>query len=143
MTITQKILITTVLSAAIGTGIYKVRQISNLRTEAQNLQQQSQLAARNEQLTRERDDALRQAAAPRNPNERIHPNDSELMKRQGDVTRPEMKSSNLPKADAEPVGITRATELAQARTRLERVKKLLDLGAASQRDLEQARVSVA
>jgi RNA polymerase sigma factor (sigma-70 family) len=103
MTITQKVLVTTVLAAAAGTGIYEVRQIAILRTEVKDLQQQqSQLAAQNEQLTRERDDALRQASAAR-PNERLNANNSELMKLRGEVTRLRLESANLPKAKADPV----------------------------------------
>ena len=102
MTIAQKVLITTVLAAAVGSGIYEVREISILRTEVQNLQQQqSQLAAQNEQLTRERDDALRQAAGPRDPNERLNVDNAELLKLRGEVTRLRKESANLPKVKAD------------------------------------------
>ncbi|HMJ88894.1 MAG TPA: sigma-70 family RNA polymerase sigma factor [Candidatus Acidoferrum sp.] len=100
MTITQKVLITTVLAAAVGTGIYEVRQVSILRSEMQILQQQqSQLAAQNEQLTRERDAALRQATVPRAPNERLNANNTELIKLRAEVTRLRIEAANLPKAE--------------------------------------------
>ena len=102
MTITQKILITAVLAAAVGTGIYEARQISTLRTEVQNLQQQqSQLSAQNGQLIRERDDALRQAAARPDESQRFNINNSELMKLRAEVTRLRKESANLPKVKAD------------------------------------------
>ena len=58
MTTLQKTVITTVLAAAVGIGIYEARQASNLRTQVQALQQQrTPLAERIQHLQHERDEA--------------------------------------------------------------------------------------
>jgi RNA polymerase sigma factor (sigma-70 family) len=63
MTAFQKTLITTTIAAAVGAGIYEARQASMLRTQIQTLQQQQwPLAAQNQQLQRERDDATNRLA---------------------------------------------------------------------------------
>ncbi len=74
MTTLQKTLITAAIAAAIGGGIYEARQNSRLRGQVQSLQQQqAPLTEQIQQLTRERDDAIKRLAgfsagpAPRLP----------------------------------------------------------------------------
>jgi len=87
MTATQKVLIATVLAAAVGTGIYEAREASILRTEVRTLRQQTQLAEQIQQLTSDRDDATRQLAALRGENERLNRNTGALLRLRGEVTR--------------------------------------------------------
>ena len=64
MTTLQRALITATLVAAIGTGIYQVRQASRLRQENQALQQQqASLTEQMQRLQQERDEALKRLAA--------------------------------------------------------------------------------
>ena len=74
MTTLQKTLITAAIAAAVGAGIYEARQNSRLRGQVQSLQQQqAPLTEQIQQLTRERDDAIKRLAgfsagpAPRLP----------------------------------------------------------------------------
>lgn len=83
MTATQKVLIAAALAAAVGTGIYEARQAADLRNQVSALQQQTALT---EQLTSDRDDAMRQLAALRAENERLQRNTAELLKLRGEVT---------------------------------------------------------
>jgi RNA polymerase sigma factor (sigma-70 family) len=88
MTITQKVLITTVLAASVGTGFYEARQASTLQNQIQTLQQQqAPLAEQIAQLTRERDDAMSQLATLRDDTRRVNANTAELPKLRGEVSR--------------------------------------------------------
>ena len=72
MTTIQKTLIATTVAAALGTGIYKARQTSLLREEAQTLQQQQAvLAEQIRQLQHEREDATNRLAAIEDENRRL------------------------------------------------------------------------
>lgn len=72
MTTLQKTLITATLAAA-STGIYESRDASSLRTRIKRLQQQqTPLAKRVQQLTRERDEASHQLAGLHDDNERLN-----------------------------------------------------------------------
>jgi RNA polymerase sigma factor (sigma-70 family) len=88
MTTLQKTVLTAALIAAVGTGLYQADQASTLRTQVQALQQQqAPLADKINQLTRDRDDALRQLATLREENQRLAKNTAELPKLRGEVTR--------------------------------------------------------
>jgi RNA polymerase sigma factor (sigma-70 family) len=88
MTTLQKTLITAIIAAAVGTGIYEARQVSNLRSQVQTLQQQqAPLAEQVEQLTRDRDDATNKLAALRDENDRLNRNTAELLKLRGEIGR--------------------------------------------------------
>ena len=64
MTALQKVLITGIIVAAVGAGIYEARQASRLRDQLQALQQQqAPLADQLQQLQQERDAALKRLAA--------------------------------------------------------------------------------
>ena len=64
MTALQKTLITAILAAVVGTGIYQGHQVSLLRAQNQKLQQQQGALARQlEQLQRERDAAANRLAS--------------------------------------------------------------------------------
>ena len=87
MTTTQKVLITTVLAAAVGTGLYEAREALHARNSATTSRQQ--LAALDQQLqqvTRERDEATRRLAGTPNE-ERLNRATSELLKLRGEVAR--------------------------------------------------------
>ncbi len=88
MTTLQKTIIAVALTAAVGVGIYEARQASRLRTQLEMLQQQQPPATeQNQQLTKDRDDALRQLAALRDENEHLNRNTAELAKLRGEVGR--------------------------------------------------------
>lgn len=88
MTTLQKTIIGTTLAVAVGTGIYEDRQASQLRDQVQTLQrQQAPLAEQNEQLTGEREDAIRRLTALRGDNERLNRNTGELLRLRGEVAR--------------------------------------------------------
>ena len=66
MTATQKIIVTTVLAAAVGAGFYEHHQAKASRSQVESLQaQQASLTAEIQQLTQERDDSISQLAAAR------------------------------------------------------------------------------
>jgi RNA polymerase sigma factor (sigma-70 family) len=87
MTTLQKSLITAVIVAAVGAGIYQTREVSNLREQVESLKQQQQSAPADQlqQLTSERDYALRQLADLREENERLNRNSAELIRLRGAV----------------------------------------------------------
>jgi hypothetical protein len=89
MTTLQKTLITVTIAAAVGAGIYEVRQAATLRHQIQTLQQQPSLAEQIQQLQRERDDATNRLAALLMENARLNSNteENELLKLRGEVTR--------------------------------------------------------
>ena len=87
MTTTQKVLITTVLAAAVGTGLYEAREALHARNSAATLQQQqAALDQQLQQLTRERDEATRRLAGTPDEN-RLNRATTELLKLRGEVAR--------------------------------------------------------
>jgi RNA polymerase sigma factor (sigma-70 family) len=98
MTILQKTLITVTVVASVGTGIYKARQASTLRTQVQTLQQQqAPLVEQLQQLTLARDQAANQLAALRDENERLNRNTGELLSLHGEVGRLRQQTNELGK----------------------------------------------
>jgi RNA polymerase sigma factor (sigma-70 family) len=90
MTTLQKTVITAALAAAVGTGIFEAHQISQVRAQNQFLQQQqTMLADRVHQMQSERDDATNQLASllAENVQLKSNPNQMELLKLRGEVTR--------------------------------------------------------
>jgi RNA polymerase sigma factor (sigma-70 family) len=88
MTTLQKTLITATIAAAVGAGIYEVRQASTLRTQVQTLQQQqAPLAEQIRELQRERDDATNRLAMSQQENAQLKQNTAELLKLRGEVAR--------------------------------------------------------
>ena len=86
MTITQKVLVTTVLAATLGTGIYEARQASTLRSQVQTLQQQqAPLLEQIQQLTRDRDEVARQIAASPAGSEQARKENVELLRLRNQV----------------------------------------------------------
>src|SRR5205823_3341705 len=88
MTTLQKTLIAVTLTAAVGAGIYEAQQASTLRTQVATLQQQpTPVAARLQQLQRERDDATNRIAALSEELARVKSgqNTAELLKLRGAV----------------------------------------------------------
>lgn len=88
MTTLQKSIVTAALAAAVGTGIYAVRQNSQLTAQIQTLQEEQALSTtRIQQLGQERDQATGQLAAVRNENARLksNPNATELLTLRGEV----------------------------------------------------------
>jgi RNA polymerase sigma factor (sigma-70 family) len=86
MTTLQKILVTTVVAALAGAGLYEARQAAQLRDQVQTLQQQQALLSEQlQQSQREREVATRQLAALRDDNERLNRNTSELPKLRGEL----------------------------------------------------------
>ncbi len=90
MTTLQKTIITAVLTAVAGTGIFEAHQASQLREQNQMLQQQqAPLAEQIQQLQRERNDATNRLASLLAENQHLkeNPNQNELLKLRGEVTR--------------------------------------------------------
>ncbi len=99
MTTLQKTVIATVLTAAIGTGVYEGAQNSKLRGDVQALQQQQTPTI--QRLQRERDDAVSQLAALQAETESLKSNQSELLQLRGEVARLRGEASRAMRAEAE------------------------------------------
>ena len=89
MTTFQKTIVTTAFIVTVGAGMFEAHQAAQLHEQVQTLQQQqSALAAQNQQLQQERDDATNQLASRFAENARVksNPNETELLKLRGEVT---------------------------------------------------------
>ena len=88
MTTLQKTVITAVLAAAAGTGIFEAHQATQLRGQVQTLQeQQAPLVEQIQQLQRERDDATNRLAGMAEEIAKNQKNNLELLKLRNDVGR--------------------------------------------------------
>ncbi len=88
MTTLQKSLITAIVVAAVGAGIYEVQEASKLRSEIQSLREQQTLSTSDfQKLASERDNALRDLAALQADRERMSRSSAELPKLRGEVAR--------------------------------------------------------
>jgi len=90
MTTLQKILVTLTIVALAGASLYEARQTSELSGQIRTLQQQqAPLASQNQQLQRERDDALNRLSAITGENEQLksNQNTTELLTLRGEVTQ--------------------------------------------------------
>ena len=86
MTTIQKTLITTIIIASVGTGIFEAHQASTLRAEVETLkQQQAPLAEQIKQLTSERDDASNRLSELLAGNSQFKLNQTELLRLRGEV----------------------------------------------------------
>ena len=92
MTTLQKTVITAVLAAAAGAGIFEAHQAAQLRGQVQTLQQQqAPLAEQIQQLQRERDDATNRLAGMAEEIAKNQKNNLELLKLRAELTQ--LKSS--------------------------------------------------
>jgi RNA polymerase sigma factor (sigma-70 family) len=99
MTTLQKTLVTATIAAAVGTGIYEARQVLNLRTQAQTLQQQQMpLVEQIQELQRERDEATNRLALSQQENAQLKQNTAELLKLRGEMGR--LKAAAQPDNDS-------------------------------------------
>ncbi len=90
MTTLQKTLATLTVVVLAGASLYEGRQTSELGAQVRKLQlQQSPLAAQNQQLQRERDDAVNRLSALAGENEQLksNQNTTELLQLRGEVTQ--------------------------------------------------------
>ncbi len=89
MTTLQKSLITAIIVAAVGAGIYEAREAASLRTRVQTFEQQqnSTPVVQVQKLSSEHDKAQRELAELREENERLIRNSAELLKLRGEVAR--------------------------------------------------------
>src|ERR1035438_3205146 len=88
MTTMQKAIIIAALVAAVGTGVYEARQVSQLREQVQALQQQqAPLTGQIQQLQRERDDATNRLTSLADENATLKRTPTELLKLRSEVTR--------------------------------------------------------
>jgi len=86
MTTLQKTLITAIIVAAVGTGLYETRQASTLRSQVQTLQQQQAPSTEQiQQLQRERKDATNRLAMLTDENATLKRNSYELLRLRGEV----------------------------------------------------------
>jgi RNA polymerase sigma factor (sigma-70 family) len=96
MTALQKTLITATIAAAVGTGIYEVRQAASLRSEVQALQQQqAPLAEEIQKLHRERDNATNRLAELNDAFAKNKKDNSELLRLRGEAARLRRESQEL------------------------------------------------
>jgi RNA polymerase sigma factor (sigma-70 family) len=90
MTTIQKAIIGATLTAAVGAGFFEAHQNSQLRDQVQAFQQQqATLGGQIQQLQHERDDATNELAALLAESNQLkpNPNQTELLKLRGEVTR--------------------------------------------------------
>jgi FtsZ-binding cell division protein ZapB len=88
MTTVQKTLITTVIAAALGTGVYEAQRAAHLQNQASALQQQrAVLTEENRQLREETDSATRKLSAALQRADGAPENGSELQRLRGEVSR--------------------------------------------------------
>jgi len=88
MTTQQKTIIGLTLAAAVGTGVYEVREVAQANEQNQDLRlEQTRLKEQFEQFQRERDEAMNQLAALRAENERLNRNAVELPRLRDEVAR--------------------------------------------------------
>jgi RNA polymerase sigma factor (sigma-70 family) len=106
MTTIQKILLTALITAAVGTGIYGTRRISRLEMELGALQKQrSPIRAEIESLRRERDAATNRLAAVEVDMDRLRRDSTELQRLRGEVgqlRREAQESAQLKSATNDP-----------------------------------------
>ncbi|HEY5043207.1 MAG TPA: sigma-70 family RNA polymerase sigma factor [Verrucomicrobiae bacterium] len=98
MTTLQKALVTTVLVATVGAGVFEAHQNSQLREQNQTLQQQqTSLDGQIQQLQSEHDDATNRLATllAENEQSKSNPNENELLKLRGEVTRLQIESEQV------------------------------------------------
>jgi hypothetical protein len=98
MTALQKTIVTATIAVLAGVGIYEARQASQLREQAQTLQQQQGLLGEKvRQLNHDYEDATNRLAALRDDNERLNRNTPELLKLRGEVGFLRRQNSELEK----------------------------------------------
>jgi RNA polymerase sigma factor (sigma-70 family) len=96
MTTAQKILITTTIAVALGTGIYGLQQSSHLQNELlQSQQKQKPLADENAKLRAERDKAKADLASLQEENDRLQKATAELPKLRGNAALLQENSRQL------------------------------------------------
>jgi hypothetical protein len=116
MTTLQKTLMTAVITAAVGAGIYEVRQVSTLRNRVQSLQQQqAPLAGQIRELQHERDDATNRLVSLADELAKAKSNNLELMKLRGEMTqfRNEAEIENDPAFQKARIWMARELKLRQ------------------------------
>jgi RNA polymerase sigma factor (sigma-70 family) len=148
MTTVQKTLITTVIVAAMGTGVYEARRAAHLQNEASALQQQRDLLTEeNRQLREETDGAAKKLSAALQQTNGAPKNGSELQRLRGEVSRLRESSRELAnlKAAAMATGSDSAmdatlkswsTRAAQLKQRLEEMpeKKIPELQLITEKE---------
>ena len=101
MTTLQKTLVTATVAVLAGAGLYEARQAAQLRDQVQTLQQQqAPLAEQVDKLQNRFADATNRLADLLTENARLksNPNQSELLKLRGEVTRLKAATNDLPDA---------------------------------------------
>src|SRR5438876_4538080 len=127
MTTIQKTLLAATVVAAVGTGIYEARRISQLTGNIQALQQQqAPLTAQAGQLRRQRDDATSKSAALQQENGRLRQDSVELAKLRGEVARLRSDSQELAKLKAVIAGDQTLSGAASWKDRVSRLKERLE-----------------
>ncbi len=127
MTALQKTLITTIIVAAVGTGIYQARQASSLRSQVQSFQQQQMpIMDQIQKLQRDRDDAINKLASLRTENEQANRNAAELLKLRAEMTRLRDASQELAKLKATVDGDQTLSGAASWKARVNLLKQRLE-----------------
>jgi RNA polymerase sigma factor (sigma-70 family) len=139
MTTLQKTLVTATVAVLAGAGIYEARQAAQLRDQVQTLQQQqAPLAEQVRQLQNNFTDATNRLADLFVENSRLksNPNQSELLKLRGEVTRLQNEVNNPTENTARAI----AAKIKWLRQRLEQMpdKKIPELQFTTEKDWADA-----
>jgi RNA polymerase sigma factor (sigma-70 family) len=101
MTTLQKTIITTVLAASIGVGVYEARQVSTLRDQVKNLEQQKvEQETLAKQARQDRDRVTNKVAALSGENATLKNVPAETLKLRGEVGRLRQENSSLSSSSA-------------------------------------------
>ncbi|MDQ6630940.1 MAG: hypothetical protein M3Y82_04180, partial [Verrucomicrobiota bacterium] len=101
MTTTQKILIAATAAVLVGISVHEAIQISDLRNQVQQLQQQQKpLAEQNEKLNHERDEATKRLAALQQANDQLRRDAAEIYKLRDEITRLKNSSPEISQTKA-------------------------------------------
>jgi RNA polymerase sigma factor (sigma-70 family) len=127
MTTLQKSVIAAALVASLGAAIYEARQAASLQARVQSLQQQKGPSAEMlEQLTRERDEAMKGLVALREEVEQLRKDRSELPKLRGEIARLRNDAQELAKLKVSATNDPTTSEAVSWSDRVTRLKQRLE-----------------
>jgi hypothetical protein len=122
LTTTQKIVLATAVSAAVGTGIYEAQHAAHLKAQVLALEkQQSPLVDQAQELRQERDDALAKLAASRQETDLVRRQMADVPKLRAQVSRLRNESKELEQLKNT---LLRDPRESSAKSWLDRVNKL-------------------
>jgi RNA polymerase sigma factor (sigma-70 family) len=127
MTTLQETLVSATIIATVGTGIYKAREASTLRSQVQTLQQQQvALTDQIRHLTGERDGATRQLTVLRGESDRLNRRVAELDKWRKEAARSQSESQQSAQLKAPEANGSTESSLRLWLARVNQLKKYVD-----------------